>query len=132
MKLHNFLARSSSSSSLSPAVARGNSAGTYIRTSLAPHEDGIYFFQSLALQFTDICSLTVPIYDARNVDFNLKKDVASVKGLPLFEGGRQEIPDGSCVSVGHTVGIFKNKTGDESLTLNVHWVIIWGVPNKRY
>ncbi|KDR75366.1 hypothetical protein GALMADRAFT_211583 [Galerina marginata CBS 339.88] len=110
LKFQNFLNRHLSSDVKSPALSRSGGNSIFVRTSLSPHEN-------------------VPVYDARRSDFTLQDDLSDVTGLPLYEGGKRDLPDGSCVTIAHTIGIFKNKDNEEILTLNIHWAILWGVPN---
>ena len=77
----------------------------------------------------DLMIASVPIYDATAGNFVLSEDINDVAGLPLYKQGKTDLPDGSCVTVGHTIGMYKNKEGQSTLTLNIHWVIVWGCPS---
>ncbi|KAJ7983064.1 hypothetical protein DFH06DRAFT_1318523 [Mycena polygramma] len=69
---------------------------------------------------------TVPVYDARRVKFDFRQDIANVEGiLPLFDG---EIPNGSFVVVGSTMGFYKASLGSKgekvaNMGCNLLWVI---------
>lgn len=67
----------------------------------------------------------MPVYDAREVEFNLERDADKIEYLPRFEG---EIPFGSFIVVGHSTSCYP-KNDVWALSLNLLWVIIIGTPS---
>lgn len=75
----------------------------------------------------------VPIYDARRLDdFSVSKSLLSLEDLPLYEDGTCDVPAGSAVVVGYTVGAYKSRV-PETLTLmtwSIRWVILLALPSQ--
>ncbi|KAG2022494.1 hypothetical protein CC2G_000236 [Coprinopsis cinerea AmutBmut pab1-1] len=69
----------------------------------------------------------VPIYDARSVtNFDFAKDLPLMESkLPQLVG---EVPFGSFAYVGYTATVYKAGTGNWTLSCNIRWVIVIGVP----
>ncbi|KAF9455270.1 hypothetical protein BDZ94DRAFT_1316425 [Collybia nuda] len=69
---------------------------------------------------------SVRVYDAREVDFNLTRDIDKMESLPLFE---EEIPAGSFAVVGHSISSYEDSVpGEYGLSFNILWVILLGCP----
>ncbi|KAF9051702.1 hypothetical protein BJ165DRAFT_1524611 [Panaeolus papilionaceus] len=76
--------------------------------------------ESMALS----ANANIPIYDARDTNFNFQNDINELHRLPLWDG---EIPRGSFVVVGYTLAAyFPNQKWN--LATNVRWVVVVGVP----
>lgn len=77
----------------------------------------------------------MPVYDAREVRFNVKTDLDKLQDLlPRFDG---EVPAGSCVAVGHSVSSYISKRADKvhhddrtniNLSTSILFVIVFGTP----
>lgn len=75
----------------------------------------------------------VPIYDARRLDdFSVSKSLLSLEDLPLYEDGACDVPAGSAVVVGYTVGAYKSRVPETLplLTWSVRWVIVLALPSQ--
>ncbi|KAJ2920006.1 hypothetical protein MD484_g400, partial [Candolleomyces efflorescens] len=70
----------------------------------------------------------VPVYDCRSRLVDFTKVLDDLHSLPLW---RQEIPSGSFVVVAHTAAIYKTAGGGWSLSLNILWAMIIGVPVRK-
>ncbi|KAH6871665.1 hypothetical protein BKA70DRAFT_1450893 [Coprinopsis sp. MPI-PUGE-AT-0042] len=69
----------------------------------------------------------VPVYDARDVQLDFNEDLDRIQHLPRWN---QEVPYGSFVVVGYTVAVFKvEKTRSWTVSFNIHWAILVGVPS---
>jgi hypothetical protein len=73
-------------------------------------------------------SHAVPVYDARGVELNLDQEIDNLDSLPLFEDFGGEIPSGSCALVGYTVTKFVSIKAGPSVSFNVQWLAVLGVP----
>jgi hypothetical protein len=76
----------------------------------------------------------VPIFDGRNVHFELDESLENLDELlPSFE---DEIPPGSLALVAYTANSYyrSQKSGqsgqqsNKNLALNINWVVVLGVP----
>lgn len=67
----------------------------------------------------------VRVYDAREVEFNLKTDLDKIDTLPAWCEG--EIPDDSCIAVAYTLSSYQGKRGPTA-SFNLHWIIVFGTP----
>ena len=74
--------------------------------------------------------LLVPVYDARDTDFDMTRNVRSyARLLPAFEG---EIPAKALVAVLYSANTFRKKAsssqgaGDRQLSLNIQSAIVMG------
>ncbi|RXW14797.1 hypothetical protein EST38_g11059 [Candolleomyces aberdarensis] len=67
----------------------------------------------------------VPVYDARNANFNFLQDLPNLESLPRWEA---EIPYGSSVVVGYTLAVYRAKGGNWTLGCNIQWAVIVGLP----
>ena len=70
----------------------------------------------------------MPVYDAREVKFNINTDLERLQHvLPVFEG---EIPVSSCVAVGHSLMSYIKKDDKSIVNLGTSllFVIIFGTP----
>ncbi|RXW16238.1 hypothetical protein EST38_g9618 [Candolleomyces aberdarensis] len=72
----------------------------------------------------------VPIYDARHsTNFNFDTDLPILSSrLPKWDG--DELPLGSCVVAGYTMSKYMNNKGIWSVGCNIHWVILFGLPDE--
>jgi hypothetical protein len=71
--------------------------------------------------------LLVPVYDGRHTPFNFRGDLKDLaKILPEF---LDEVPIGSCALVAYTVNKYLAK-GNWSLSFNVNWVVVLGIPSN--
>jgi hypothetical protein len=68
------------------------------------------------------------VYDCRSRIVDLSRDLDNLDTLPLW---REEIPSGSFAAVAHTIAIYKNADGAWSLSLNILWVMLIGVPVRK-
>jgi hypothetical protein len=69
----------------------------------------------------------VPIYDASELETdNFGEVLSGLKGLDQLDS---DLPEGSCVVVGHTISTFMKKSIDQlNVSFNVHWVAVIGIP----
>ena len=69
--------------------------------------------------------ILVPIYDARDLvtdDFN--EVLTSLTTLDQLD---HDVPEGSCVVVGHTITTFIKKSNEQlNVSFNIHWVAVLG------
>ncbi|KAJ7858191.1 hypothetical protein B0H13DRAFT_1640617 [Mycena leptocephala] len=74
---------------------------------------------------------SVPIYDARNTDFDPATDIDRLDVvLPPYESDwDNEIPNSSLAVVGYTVTHFLSAKKDPSIGFNIQWVIVLGEPD---
>jgi hypothetical protein len=71
----------------------------------------------------------VPVYDARDVEFDFQTDLERLTYLPRWE---TEIPFGSFCVPGYTVAVFRpEKTRAWTVSLNIQWVVLIGVPEEE-
>jgi hypothetical protein len=60
------------------------------------------------------------------VDF--RTDLANMNTFPRWPG---EIPEDSFVVVGYTVAVYKSASGNWSISFNLQWAIILGIPETQ-
>ncbi|KAF9549164.1 hypothetical protein CPC08DRAFT_769135 [Agrocybe pediades] len=114
-KLQNFLSQNLKSPA-PPKASRSRSGG---------RKDENVFVKSVLSSTQD-----VPIYDASSCTFAFD-EIENVTGLPTYRPSSMDIPEGSCVTVAHTIGVWKNNDGEDMLTLNVHSVVLWAKPDSN-
>ncbi|KAK7022641.1 hypothetical protein R3P38DRAFT_3196041 [Favolaschia claudopus] len=70
----------------------------------------------------------VPVYDARNAQFNVAKEIDNLAAiLPKYKSDDGEIPNGACVAVGYTVSTyFSAKHQKQNVSFNIQWVVVLG------
>lgn len=68
---------------------------------------------------------SVPVYDGRNFTINFDTNLEYLADLPRW---RDEIPIGSFTVVGYTVGVYKAQSNKWSVSFNIQWAIILGIP----
>lgn len=69
--------------------------------------------------------MPVPVYDCRDLEFNMNTDLDKLHTLPSWNEG--EIPEDSCIAVAYTVSMYKGKRG-QSVGFNLQWAIVFGTP----
>jgi hypothetical protein len=73
--------------------------------------------------------LAAPIYDGRQGTLNLQCNIDNIgRVLPRFGNNKIGVPKGSCVIVGYTVNQYLSADKKESITFNVHFVIVITTP----
>lgn len=71
-------------------------------------------------------SQPIPVFDATRHEFDPAQDLAHLTDvLPRWEG---EVPEGSCVWVAYTTGMYKDREECNALAWNIQWAIVLGVP----
>jgi hypothetical protein len=69
------------------------------------------------------------VYDARNTDFSLQRDIDSKGNLSVFHG---EIPRQSFVEVAYTASVYRSgKDGRWNFSANLLWAIVMGTPKNQ-
>jgi hypothetical protein len=73
----------------------------------------------------DWAAFIVPIYDCRNTEVDLNRDLEHLDRFPCWT---EEIPTSSFVVVSYTVAVFcTDRTGVWSVSFNIHWAMIYGI-----
>jgi hypothetical protein len=68
----------------------------------------------------------VPIYDARNHNFDPNKDLNNLSKLPLWMNGVEDVPRQSLAVVGYTVHTYKRGGKELNLSTNIQWLVVLG------
>jgi hypothetical protein len=69
---------------------------------------------------------TVPVYDGRQTYFDVNNDLPYLQEmLPPFS---EEIPQHSCIVVGHTATCYQRKQGGWGIGFNIKWVVVLATP----
>ncbi|KAF8896893.1 hypothetical protein CPB84DRAFT_1748176 [Gymnopilus junonius] len=70
----------------------------------------------------------VPIYDGRGGRFNFKeKDFDNLQSLPLYRGGKKDLPPYAVVSVGFTFNVFHMQNDGVCASFNIMFIIYLGM-----
>lgn len=122
-------ARRSKGKTLDTPVERGRGALFFTDIGL------FFFFSSFLNPLTKYFFIyLVPVFDARQVADAMQIEFENLDGIfPRFSG---EVPNGSCVAVGHSVSTYFGKKEDEersgakvNLVTNVLFVVVFGTPS---
>lgn len=68
---------------------------------------------------------SVPVYDCRDMELDFSQDLSKLRTFPVWT---EEIPVDSFLVVGYTVAVFKASSKQWTVSFNLHWVIILGMP----
>lgn len=89
---------------------------------LTNNDDGLFTNKLHISYLTD--AFLVPIFDSREHIFNFASDLDNLNQLPMYVG---EIPAGSCVVVGYSLGCYeavKDNVNRSYLTTNILFAIV--------
>jgi hypothetical protein len=70
--------------------------------------------------------VSVPIYDAREHDFDPNRDLDDLSSLPLWKDGVEDVPRQSLAVVGYTMHTYKRGNGQLNLSMNIQWLVVLG------
>ena len=74
---------------------------------------------------TQLTHLPVPVYDCREIEIEFSRDLDKLSTYPRWE---DEIPCDSFLVVGYTVAVFKAASKSMTVSFNIQWIVILGVP----